>query len=508
MIAEVEEEQKEEEEEEEETEIIAEEPPRNILTSRVSDLEISCLEQVHPQLGPAEAHVENVQTAPGGEEADAGKETGEMQNKDVAEGDLTFSDCIGDESIPSSPILDITSPIKFEYRPTNEIFPSKESDEVAEEEQQNGPFSPIDMDFFGNRSFDTSAADWEENEEEEEEEDEDDEEEDDGEEPDMNSPGGRLRHFRASSPPNIWPADEQPGDESVDSEAPVSPVPKAPMPWDQSDFDFSEEFIRPPTESPEPGDFDFSKNLLPHSSPTSEKSVADNAEGAVSPAADKQTSPPATKDASPITFEAGGVKTRPVAKARKPKPKADTWLGKKGLQPREEKGLPALEKPAGEEENTTEMKGGKRVLTAEGDGERTKRIKKDTDVAPELEQAPTFLLSESTAGAEGVEKGRRQTFGGRPMAKATGPLKRRKSFPETKTVPDRQSYLYASDPERILRHWAQHEKDQTDPESAVPSSPVQSTAVNPIETSASDDTSSQRPVRPSPVRFLLLLVFM
>lgn len=443
------------------------------------------------------------------QEADIGEREEHVQSEDVAEGDLTFSDCVGDgDSIPSSPILDITSPIKFDYRPTNEIFPSRESEEPEEEGQQSGPFSPIDMDFFSNRSFDTSAADWHDDEEEEEEGEEDGD--GDGDEPDVNSPGGRLKHFRASSPPNIWPTDEQHEDESVGSEPPASPAPKVTMPWDESGFDFSEEFIRPPSESPEPSgerSFDFSKQLLPPSSPTSEKPAADSAEKAPLPAAaEQQPSPPAAKDIPPITFEAGGEKTRPIAKAGKLKFKTDAWLGKKGLQPKGEKGkgLPVLEKPVDEEE-TIEMKGGKRLLATEGDEERIKRIRKDTEAAPELSQVPAFLLPpKDIIEAREGEKGRRQTFGGKPMAKATGPSKRRKSFPESPNVPDRQSYLYASDPERILRHWAQYEKDQAAPEPTVSNSSLPSVPADPA--TPSGDDSLQSPARPPFVRFLPLVV--
>lgn len=488
-------------------------PDCNFLTSRVSDFEVSCLEQVHPEFGQAETRAGNVQTVleEGAdinekEAADTGGKSEQVGNGDIAEGDLTFSDVVvGEDSIPSSPILDITSPMKFGYRPTSEIFPSNEFAE-AEEALREGPFSPIDMDFFG-RSFDTSAADWEEFEEEEEEDDEEEEET----EPDVNSPGGRLRHFRASSPPNIWP-DEAPGNEPVDSEA--SPVPKTSMPWEQSDFDFSEEFIRPPTESPEPGgelNFDFSENKLSPGSPILRGSTEE--EEISLPAAEGQTSSSTVAgDISQVDFQAGGVNVGPIVKAKESKDIADAWLGKKGLRPKEE--LSAPKQPANdkseevdekeEKEETTEMKGGKRARAAGGDVEHIKKARWDTEDILELSQAPGLLNNKDGAKAE-AEKGRRQTFGGRPMAKLTGPSKRRKSFPEGPTAPDRQSYLYASDPERILRHWAQHEKDQANPVPIAPNSPLLSAAVDSVA-GTSADASPKPVVRPSPVRFILSIM--
>lgn len=493
-------------------------PDCNFLTSRVSDFEVSCLEQVHPEFGQAETRAGNVQTVlveEGAadinekEAADTGGEREQVGNGDVAEGDLTFSDVVvGEDSIPSSPILDITSPMKFGYRPTSEIFPSNEFAE-AEEALREGPFSPIDMDFFGDRSFDTSAADWREYEEE-------DDEEEEETEPDVNSPGGRLRHFRASSPPNIWP-DEVPGSESVDSEA--SPVPKTSVPWEESDFDFSEEFIRPPTESPEPGgelSFDFSENKPSPGSPVVRGSAADTGKGETPlPTAEGQTSSPtATGGISQVDFQAGGVNVEPIVKAKESKDIADAWLGKKGLRPKEELSAPkqlANDKSEEvDEEDITEMKGGKRARAAGGDVEHIKKARWDTEDIPELPQAPGFLLN-NKGGAKTeatAEKGRRQTFGGRPMAKLTGPSKRRKSFPEGPTAPDRQSYLYASDPERILRHWAQHEKDQATAVPIAPNSPLLSAAVGSVDSviGPAGNASPKPVVRPSPVRFILFIM--
>lgn len=528
------------EETEEEIEVVAETPNRKILASRISDFEVSCLEQVHPEFGQAETHAQTVPeegaNSDGGEGSDTEVEEEPVENNDVAEGDLTFSDVVeGDDSIPSSPVLGINSPIKFDYRPTNEIFPSGEFAEVGASQEE--PFSPIDMDFFSNRSFDTSAADWREDGEENEEEEEEEEEEDEETEPDANSPGGRLRHFRASSPPNIWPADEGPGNESVGSGA--SPGPKASMPWDESDFDFSEEFIQPPSSSPEPGDernFDFSGSQLPPGSPTPGESVANNAEEvSSSPAAEGQASSTATKDIPSTGFQAGGTTVQPIAKVRTLKAVTNAWLGMKGLQPKEKPSAPEKsvnggnEDEAGDEEaeaeaegegegeegkeeeeeeeaerdDATEMKGGKRLHSTKVDVGRVKRVRGDTGDAPELPQVPGFLLEHKSGAGVGmtVEKGRRQTFGGKPIARPTGPSKRRKSFPEGPTIPDRQSYLYASDPERILRHWAQHEKDQAAPEPITPSSPLLSVAASPMVASSSGDASLKRPVWPSPVRF-------
>lgn len=497
-IAEVEEKQEENGEgREKETEVATGMLGHNILTSRVSDFEVSCLEQVHPEFGQGETHVGNVPAEEEAnskkEEVDIGEGGEQLEGEVVEEGNLTFSDVVGGgDSIPSSPILEITSPIKFDYRPTSEIFPSGE---FGEEALQEGPFSPIDMDFFGDRSFDTSAADWREDEEEEEE----DEEEEEETEPDVNSPGGRLRHFRASSPPNIWPADEERGEQSVDS-----PVPATSMPWDESDFDFSEEFIRPPSESPEPGDelsFDFSKNIPSLSSPTPEESADNNTEEASPlPTAEGQASSPAVRGSPPVDFQAGGASVWPVAGPRESKAIADTWLGKKGLRPKEEKQSAPEESANNESEeggrgesegggdDVVEMKGGKRARVAEKSVERIKRAKRNSGNGAKVEAT--------------VDKGRRQTFGGKPMARPTSPSKRRKSFPEGPTIPDRQSYLYASDPKRILRHWAQHEKDQTAPQSIAPSSPLLSVATNSIVTSPSSNILPKSLVRPSPVRFL------
>lgn len=492
-----------EERKEKETEATIEMLGHNILTSRVSDFEVSCLEQVHPEFGQAETHVENAQEADsdGKGEADTDEEGEQVGGEGVAEGDLTFSDVVeGEDSIPSSPVLEITSPMKFDYRPTSEIFPSGEFTEAGDVSQE-GPFSPIDMDFFGDRSFDTSAADWRESEEEEEEEDEEEEET----EPNVNSPGGRLRHFRASSPPNIWSADEEPGDESVGSGA--SPVPMTSMPWDESDFDFSEEFIRPPSESPEPGDklnLNFSENP---SLPTPREPTSDKEKASI----ESQISSPVVGGTPSAGFRAGGAGVRPVVGHKEPRAIADAWLGKKGLRPKEEK-LSVTGKSVNDEskegeegDDTTEMKGGKRVRAARG-VERIKKARKD---APELSQASSFLLDHGDgAKVEAtVEKGRRQTFGGKPMARLTSPSKRRKSFPEGPTIPDRQSYLYASDPERILRHWAQHEKDQATPQLIAPSSPLLSVAANPMVASPSGGASPKPSVRPSPVRFPPLLSF-
>lgn len=475
-----------EEGKEKETEVASGMLGHNILTSRVSDFEVSCLEQVHPEFGQAEARVGNV---PAEEEASGEKEEadiGEGGEQVIEEGNLTFSDVVGGgDSIPSSPILEITSPIKFDYRPTNEIFPSGE---FGEGSSQEGPFSPIDMDFFSDRSFDTSAADWIEDGEEDEEDEEDEEEET---EPDVNSPGGRLRHFRASSPPNIWPAEEECGEGSVDS-----PVPVTSMPWDESDFDFSEEFIRPPSEL----SFDFSKNIPSLSSPTPEESADHNAEEASPlPTAEGQVLSPAVGGISPVNFQAGGASVRPVV-GRESKAIADTWLGKKGLRPKEEKQLAPEESVGNESEeggrgesegggdDAMEMKGAKRARAAEKSTESIKKAKRNSENGAKVE--PT------------VEKGRRQTFGGKPMERPTSPSKRRKSFPEGPTVPDRQSYLYASDPKRILRHWAQHEKDQAAPQSIAPSSPLLSVAANSIVASPLSNILPKSLARPSPVRFL------
>lgn len=520
MLEEQGEEEVQEEKKDEEIKVVAGTPDRNFLTSRVSDFEVSCLEQVHPEFGQAETHAGNVQTVveEGAdinekEAADTGGEREQVGNGDIAEGDLTFSDVVvGEDSIPSSPILDITSPMKFGYRPTSEIFPSNEFAE-AEEALGEGPFSPIDMDFFGDRSFDTSAADWREFEEEEE---EDDEEEEEETEPDVNSLGGRLRHFRASSPPNIWP-DEAPGNESVGSEA--SPVPKTFVPWEESDFDFSEEFIRPPTESPEPGgelSFDFSEDKLSPGSPVVRGSADTERETSLPTAEGQASSPTAAAGVSQIDFQAGGVNVGPIEKAKESKDIADAWLGKKGLRPKGELSAPKQSESdkseevdqKEEKEDITEMKGGKRAREAGEDAEHIKKAKWDSEDIPELSQVPDFLLNNKDgAKAEAtVEKGRRQTFGGRPMAKQTGPSKRRKSFPESPTAPDRQSYLYASNPERILRHWAQHEKDQTTPVPVAPNSSLLSAAVDSVA-GPSENVSPKPVVRPSPVRFILSIMF-
>lgn len=499
-IADVEEQQEENEEgKEKETEVVTGMLGHNILTSRVSDFEVSCLEQVHPEFGQTETHVGNVfagevANSNEKEEADIGEGGEQSEGEGVGEGNLMFSDVVGGEdSIPSSPILEITSPIKFDYRPTSEIFPSGEFREASQE----GPFSPIDMDFFTDRSFDTSAADWKEDEDDEEDEDEEEEEEEDEEtELDVNSPGGRLKHFRASSPPNIWPTDEECGEQSVDS-----PVP---MPWENSGFDFSEEFIRPPSESPEPGDevsFDFSKNIPSPSSPTPEE-FADNTEEEVSPLpiAKGQVLSPAVRGIPPVDFQAGGASVRPVVGPRESKAMADTWLGKKGLRPKEEKQSAPEESANNESEEggkgesegggdgAVEMKGVKRARAVEKSVERIKKAKRNSGNGAKVEVT--------------VEKGRRQTFGGKPMARLASPLKRRKSFPEGPTIPDRQSYLYASDPKRILRHWAKHEKDQLTPQSIAPSSPLLSVAANSIEAGLSSNILPKSLVRPSPVRFL------
>lgn len=457
-----------------------------------------------------------MQTAPVGEganitekeEGDTEEEGEQVRNEDVAEGDLTFSDVVvGEDSIPSSPVLDITSPMKFGYRPTSEIFPSGEFAEAGA--LREGPFSPIDMDFFGDRSFDTSAADWRDNEEEEEDEEDEGEGEEEAE-PDANSPGGRLRHFRASSPPNIWP-DEEPGNRSVDSDA--SPVCKTSVPWEESDFDFSEEFIRPPSESPEPSDkpsFNFSGDKLSLGSPAARKSAADDTED------EEISSRTAARDISRIGFQAGGADVGPMPKARESKAVADAWLGKKGLRPKEEElSVPKKltnDKSEGDEKDEgndiTELKGGKRARSAEKDVEHIKRARKGTGDAPELSEAPGFLLNHKDgAKAEAtVEKGRRQTFGGKPMARPVDPSKRRKSFPEGPIVPDRQSYLYASDPELILRHWAEHEKDQAALQPIAPDSSLLSAVVDSVA-GPSGNASPKPLVRPSPVRFPFLSSF-
>lgn len=162
-----------------------------ILTSRVSDLDFSVLEQVHPELAQPEDQIVNPQAAVGGVE-----EEGEG-GVDIAECDLTFTagddDALECPSSPISPIGDILSPIKFDYAPTSEIFPPRAEDVLSGAEAE--AFSPI-MPY--DHTFDTSAVLWGGN-------GDDEEEEDDGEEQVGSfSTCDRLRAVRASSPPNIW----------------------------------------------------------------------------------------------------------------------------------------------------------------------------------------------------------------------------------------------------------------------------------------------------------------